>query len=262
MDPLRVCCWPFTATSDPRRNAGVIQKGLLAANRVGAQVLLTPECALTGYPSAARADFAGCDFDAVSACERQLTDQARELRLLLVLGTVGRHAGGISNQALACGVVPDQRYHKQCLTRTDRSHFVPGTASVVVETHGWRLGLGICYDLRFPDVWMTLAASGVDGFLVIAHMAGPDSDPGTKRRLIPSLCATRAAETATPLAFANTSAPDRYCDSACWDARGNPVASGQEGLVDAILQHRSSLDPWYQGVREMALRRWGTAQQR
>jgi predicted amidohydrolase len=259
MDELRTTCWAFTAGADIRANATAISHGLGAASRVGAAVLLTPECGLCGYPSAARESLADCDWRLLADCERQLAEQARTLGILLVLGTAGLHGAGVTNQALACGAVAEQRYHKQCLTPTDLKHFVPGHQQVVVETRGWRLGLGICYDLRFPDVWMSLAQAGVDAFLVIAHMAGPDADPGTKRRLIPTLCATRASETASPLAFANTSAPDRYCDSGCWDARGNPLVTGHEGLIDAKLVHRSSLDPWYQGLHDTAIGRWRSA---
>lgn len=39
----------------------------------------------------------------------------------------------------------------------------PGPAeAVVTEVEGWRVGLSICYDLRFPELYRTMAARGVD----------------------------------------------------------------------------------------------------
>ncbi|MBA3846734.1 MAG: hypothetical protein H0X45_08830 [Planctomycetes bacterium] len=148
------------------------------------------------------------------------------------------------------------RYRKQCLTPTDRKHFVAGDRPCVVDAFGWKLGIGICFDLRFADVCARLAAADADAFLMIAHMAGPDPDPGTKAAVVPRLCATRAAEWATPLAFCNSAVADRYCDSAVYDARGMEIAHVGDGLLRADLRHRDSFDPWYTNLRSEHLARW------
>lgn len=259
MEPLRAACLAFEASADIAANADRIRTGIAEAAAGGARILLTPECALTGYPSASRGDLAGVSWCAVAEHEDALALAAERAGMLLVLGTASSDGAGIGNEALACGAVPPTRYRKQCLTPTDRSHFVAGTAPVVVPFAGWRLGLAICYDLRFPDVFLALAAAGADAFLVIAHMAGPDPDPGTKAALIPALCAARAAETATPLLLVNTAAADRYLDSGCWDARGARIAAQASGLMATTLVHRDAFDPWYAGIRATALERWARA---
>ncbi len=261
-DPLPVAAMAFTATADVRANANAIAVALARAAADGARVLLTPECALTGYPSAARDDTVDLDWRLVAAREAELQDIARGLGLLLVLGTISNgtlgSGGRCTNDALCGGAIPAQRYAKQCLTPTDVAHFAPGGQGCVVSFAGWRLGIAICYDLRFPDVWMSLAEAGADAHLAIAHMAGPDPDPGTKGAVIPALCAARAAETATPLVFCNTAAADRYLDSGAWDARGLRVATRADGLMTTTLTHRDALDRWYTGLRATALARWRT----
>jgi predicted amidohydrolase len=254
--PLRAAALAFAAASDVAANAARVRAGIAEAAAAGARLLLTPECSLTGYPSAARGDLVGLDWCALGDAEDALALAAERAGIALVLGTVGRVDGGIANELLACGTVEPRRYRKQCLTPTDAKHFVAGHEFVIVEQAGWRLGLAICYDLRFPDLWLALAAEGADAFIVGAHMAGPDPDPGTKGTVIPALCAARAAETATPLLFGNTAASDRYLDSGCWDARGVRIATRAEGLMVADLHHREELDPWYAGLRATALERW------
>lgn len=256
MPLLPLALLPFTAHGDPRANAARIRAGIVAAAQVGARVLLTPECGLPGYPSAAQANLAGVDWGLIADLEDELARVAEQHGILLVTGSAAPGEGGCTNDALMCGAVAPVRYRKQCLTPTDRQHFVAGSAAVTVEFAGWRLGVAICYDLRFIDVFMRLAQAGADAFLVIAHMAGPDPDPGTKAALIPQLCATRAAELATPLAFCNTAAGNRYCDSAVWDARGMRVATAAEGLFTATLAPRETFDPWYANLRHEALTRW------
>jgi predicted amidohydrolase len=141
------------------------------------------------------------------------------------------------------------RYRKRCLTPGDTAHFQPGDTSPTITVDGWRLGLAICYDLRFPAVWRDLAQAEVDANLVIAHMAGVDPDPGTKAAVVPAFCAVRAAESATPLVFCNTAASDRWLDSGVWDARGVRTAESAHGLLVAEVAPRSALAPWYRGLR-------------
>src|SRR4051812_9041190 len=245
--PLPVALAAFEPVADPRANAAAVRAALAEAG--DARVLLTPECCLTGYPSAARGDLAGVDWCLVHDLEDDLALEARRRDVLLVLGTAGRFGDGFANEALACGAVAPTRYRKRCLTPTDRKHFVPGDAPALVEAFGWKLGLAICYDVRFGDVFADLAAAGADAFLLIAHMAGPDPDPGTKAQVVPRLCATRAAEWATPLAFCNSAVDDRYCDTAAWDARGIEVGRRAHGVLQVTLRRRDGFDPWYAGLR-------------
>ena len=249
---LAVAVLSLVAGNDISANARALRAGLEDAARGGARVVVAPECALTGYPSAARSDFCGVDWCAVAEHEDALLISAEKLGVLFVFGSAGPVAGGIGNQVVAGGVTAPVRYTKRFLTPTDTAHFVPGSSLVTVFAHGWRFGLGICFDLRFSSHWSALAAAGCDAFLVPSHMAGPDPDPGTKRAVIPALCTARAAEWATPLIFANTASDDRYCEAAIHDVRGLAVVSGT-GTLTATLRHRDSWDPWYAGIRHRAL---------
>ncbi|GDY15045.1 hypothetical protein LBMAG53_39230 [Planctomycetota bacterium] len=259
---MNIATWSFTATADPRSNRDEVRDGIAAAAAANARIVVMAECALTGYPGAARTDFSDVDWRLFGDLEDELAEAAKQSGVVLVLGTAspdGRPGGDprrITNDALAVGAgIAPVRYRKQCLTPGDTAHFVAGDSAVWFDCDGWRFGLGICYDLRFPDVWARLAAAGCDGFLCPAHLAGADPDPGTKAAVLPALCAARASELATPLVLANTAAPDRWLDSGAWDARGVRVASGT-GLVVSELVRRTAFAPWYAGIRDLALDRW------
>jgi omega-amidase len=250
-ESLRVAAIAMTAGAEPRANAATIAAALGTARAAGAALLLTPECALTGYPTAARASLDDLDWDEVLELEADLGTRARALGVGLVLGTAGRLSGVATNDALACGAVDGVvRYRKQCLTPPDRRHFAAGSEAGLFTCAGWRLGLTICFDVRFGDVWHELAGADADGFVNIAHMAGPDVDPGTKAEVIPAFYATRAAEWATPLVVCNTSAPDRWIDSAHWDARGVRVTSAADGLMVTELRRRVQHASWYTRLRD------------
>jgi len=49
----------------------------------------------------------------------------------------------------------------------------PGDEAVVAEVEDWRLGLSVCYDVRFPELYRILALEGAQFVTVPAHFTTP-----------------------------------------------------------------------------------------
>jgi predicted amidohydrolase len=49
----------------------------------------------------------------------------------------------------------------------------PGDEPVVATVEGWRLGLSVCYDVRFPELYRILALEGAELVTVPAHFTTP-----------------------------------------------------------------------------------------
>jgi len=49
----------------------------------------------------------------------------------------------------------------------------PGDEPVVAEAEGWRIGLSVCYDVRFPELYRILALEGAQLVTVPAHFTTP-----------------------------------------------------------------------------------------
>ncbi|TVR43479.1 MAG: hypothetical protein EA402_09610 [Planctomycetota bacterium] len=269
MTTLTVALHQFSAVPEIERNVQAISAAITSAAQARAQILLTCECALVGYPGAGRENLEGLNACAVADAEDLLHQRAAAADIALFLGSVSPWQGSWSNDLLACGAL-DQgqvgtRYRKRCLTPVDQKHFRAGQTPAWVTVAGWRLGLSICFDLRWSALWAELARGpddpklcghgGADAFLNAAHMAGPDVDPSTKAHIIPAMYATRAAEWATPLALANGAAADRWLDSGAWDARGCPLPSTplSPNLSLVTLSPRQDLHPWYALLRHLSL---------
>lgn len=259
INPLPVALHHSTSSADIARNVQAISTAIERSQRAGAQLLVTCECALVGYPGATRESLDNLQPCAVADSEDLLHQRAAKAGITLLLGSVSPWADGWSNDLVACGAIENaqsgMRYRKRCLTPIDAKHFQPGTTCAWINVAGWRLGLSICYDLRYNGLWAELAHGGADAFISAAHMAGPDVDPGTKVAVIPAMYATRAAEWATPLALANSAADDRWVESGAWDARGCAMAATT--LADDLrlvrLTPRQDLHPWYVGLRQLSL---------
>jgi nitrilase len=102
---------------------------------------------------------------------------ARDNRVWVVGGTVPIECGDPARVRSACLVYDDAgkrvaRYDKRHLfafahgaEKYDESRTIePGTASVALDSPFGRLGLSVCYDLRFPELYR--AAGAVDAWFV------------------------------------------------------------------------------------------------
>jgi predicted amidohydrolase len=49
----------------------------------------------------------------------------------------------------------------------------PGEEAVVADVEGWRIGLSVCYDVRFPELYRILALEGAELLTVPAHFTTP-----------------------------------------------------------------------------------------
>src|SRR5690606_20081959 len=55
----------------------------------------------------------------------------------------------------------------------ESANAVPGARAVVVDTPAGRLGLTVCYDLRFPELFRRLVSEGAEIFSVPSAFTGP-----------------------------------------------------------------------------------------
>ncbi len=125
--------------------------------------------------------------------QRFLAQAARELRIWVVGGTLPLRTGDdqrVRNTTLVYG--PDgacaARYDKIHLFRYDNGRerydeartIEPGAQPVVFDLPArdgrrWRIGLSVCYDLRFPELYRQLSREGAEVLLVpsaFTHVTG------------------------------------------------------------------------------------------
>lgn len=113
-----------------------------------------------------------------------MAQAAKELQLWVVAGTLPLEADDdqhVLNTSLVYSPNGEcvARYDKIHLFQFDngREHYTEaaavqaGTQPVVCDIHAkngetWRLGLSVCYDLRFPELYRALSAQGADLLLV------------------------------------------------------------------------------------------------
>ncbi len=201
-NPITVGLWQCTAAPlDVAGNLRRLDQTAQQASQLGAAVLVCPEMFLTGYNIGRSAVL-------------QLAQAADGSNANAVAGIALRHSIALvygypelDRQGLVFNAAQWVSASGECLLNyrktalfgaLDRSQFSPGEAgSALVELHGWRIGMLICYDIEFPEHARRLALAGADLIVVpTANMAGYDF---VARSLVP----VRAYENQVYVAYAN-----------------------------------------------------------
>jgi predicted amidohydrolase len=174
--PLRVAAIQAEAVpGDVPANVATAARLTERAAADGAAIAVFPELFVPAYhPPTLAARPADCDVPADAAgqvCDARLAPlkaAAADLGVAVLIGASVRHPGQrrtISLLLVAAGQAA-VAYDKQHLWGTDEPRlFSPGQRGTVLSCSGWRLGLGICYDVSFPEHARSAALAGAHAYV-------------------------------------------------------------------------------------------------
>jgi predicted amidohydrolase len=176
---MRAAAVQLTSTADRDRNLATADRLTRRAAAAGAELVVLPEkWAVLGSPEDVVAGAEPFDGPAL----RWASATARELGIDLVAGSIAERVPGAdrgSNTSVHFGPDGEQKavYRKVHMfdvevggtTYRESENEAPGDELVVSETaQGVGLGMSICYDLRFPELYRILAVRGARILLVPA----------------------------------------------------------------------------------------------
>jgi predicted amidohydrolase len=182
---MRAAIWQATTGIDPLLGARALVEAVEEAARQGADMLFTPEMSAVLDRDRARAAATVVD-EAEDVALAAAREAAARAGLWVHLGSLAVRAGDgrLANRAFvidAAGTVR-ARYDKLHLFDADpaagqfyreSATYRPGERMVAVDTPWGRLGLAICYDLRFPALFAALAEAGATLLAVPAAFTVP-----------------------------------------------------------------------------------------
>lgn len=154
----------------PERNLARAREFAAQAHEAGADLLLLPELWLHGYDLERAGEWATRLGEGGFA---EMAAMAREFQIHLAGSILERHETGISNTAVLYGRDGELlgSYRKMHLFRLMHEHryLTPGSHATICDTPWGATGLGICYDLRFPELFRTMALAGAKLFVIPAQ---------------------------------------------------------------------------------------------
>jgi predicted amidohydrolase len=169
---MKVACVQVCAADDMARNLAVVGECVKEAGAAGANLITTPE-----NVSLMAADRAQLLHHAVEEAEHpavaHFSNLAATVGRWVLAGSIGVAAGDgrIFNRSLLFG--PDgaiaARYDKIHMfdvtlpngeVYNESRNYRPGSAAVTADLGGIRLGMTVCYDIRFPSLYRLLGQAG------------------------------------------------------------------------------------------------------
>jgi len=202
----RVAAIQMTTSADVGRNTAAAAELLRHAAALGARVAALPEnFAFMGMSEADKLAIA--EEEGTGPIQDMLAALARELGLWIVAGTLPLRVPGDARVAAASLVFDDAggrvaRYDKIHLFdvaipgRDERycesASIRPGDTPVCVDTPAGRLGMAVCYDLRFPELFRRLLGQGAEWFCLPSAFTAPTGrahwETLLRARAIENLC--------------------------------------------------------------------------
>ena len=228
------------APGDLKANVRKIRDFSAQAKKSGSELIVFPEMVDTGYSMPAIQEHAtSWNEGAVPT----LQETAKELSIAILVGVSDRDSSRVYNSQVlidANGKII-AKYRKTHLVTAapldERPYFTAGDEFASCKIDKFNLGLGICYDLRFPEFYRTLAVNHGANVLI-----NSSAWPFPRVEHLRILALARAIENQSYLVLANRVGTDdgvTFCGtSAIIDPYGVIIASAsadREELIQAEL---------------------------
>jgi deaminated glutathione amidase len=183
-DRIRVACVQMTSRADKAANLERAEGLVAQAAATGADVVVLPE-KWNGIGDAAFYHESAEPLDGGESVAAMST-WARTHGITLVGGSIVELREGREKRSNTCLVFDSDgglvaTYRKIHLFDVEVGGVVyreseseePGEEAVVAEAEDWNIGLSICYDVRFPELYRILALEGAQLVTVPAHFTTP-----------------------------------------------------------------------------------------
>jgi predicted amidohydrolase len=183
-DRIRVACVQMTSRADKPANLETAERLVAQAAATGADVIVLPE----KWNAIGNAQVYLENAELIEGGESvaAMSDWARRHGVTLVGGSIAERREGrekLSNTSLVFDPSGEivAVYRKIHLFDVEVGGVVyheseveePGEEPVVAELEDWKIGLSVCYDIRFPELYRILALEGAELVTVPAHFTTP-----------------------------------------------------------------------------------------
>lgn len=183
-DRIRVACVQMTSRTDKAANLETAERLVAQAAATGADVVLLPE-KWNGIGDAAYYHETAEPLEGGQSVAAMST-WARTHGITLVGGSIVELREGREKRSNTSLVFDPEgglvaTYRKIHLFDVEVGGVVyreseseePGAEAVVADAEDWKLGLSVCYDIRFPELYRILALEGAQLVTVPAHFTTP-----------------------------------------------------------------------------------------
>ena len=198
---------------NPQANLAKAEQAIREAVAQQAQLIVFPEDFVTGPLSGNKA-YADYEHQYV----QRFQQLARQYAIDIVPGSIIEgDTNGLYNTTYYIAKTGEilGHYRKVHLWLPERSYILPGETHPVFDTAYGKVGLIICWDLMFPEVFRAMLKEGVEMVICPSYWCFEDAGEGLRHdanaevKLVNALCVARAFENEIVLIYVNAAGSAR-----------------------------------------------------
>lgn len=233
---IRVAAGQFQLEPDLQANLQKINAFLDHANADDVELIVFPEMALTGYPPPG---YTNIDFIVQENTEKalkQLQIRAGELSMAIAIGAGWKDKDGAwRNRAFFIDEKGNllEYYDKVQQTDHERKFFVDGDRLPVFEWKGLTLGMLICMDMRYPELWRLMRKQ--DATLML-HLAAAYGGRVWKVPVLEGTMRANVASNGFHIVSCNNAGPTPMMISAVYNNRGMILSKANYAVEQLIWE--------------------------
>lgn len=255
---MKIGAYQFAITNDIDHNLNIIKKAIIQASQEGVKLLVFPECALTGYPPRDIPNSSSVKFDELTCAYEQLQNLAVGNAMHIIVGTITREAGKYYNSAILFAPYGEKMiYHKRALWGWDKDNFSIGNANGVFDIEGLRVGIRICFEVRFPEFFRELYQEHTDLNIVLFYDVS-DYDDVERYELIKSHIRTRAVENVTYTLTVDAICPYQTAPTALYDKSGCSLIELERNQEKLLVYDFENAEPDFGELGRKEISDWLT----
>lgn len=251
---MRIAAYQFAVSGNIECNLSKIVDCVYKAANQKIDLVVFAECAITGYPPRDVSDSKSVDFKSLTNIYIKLQSIADETGVSFIVGTIAKDDENIYNRANLFQPHTDIEYYdKRALWGWDKDNFAQGINKGVFIIGGLKVGVRICFEVRFPEYFRELYIEKTDLNIVMFYDVS-EIDDIDRYNMIKGHLQTRAIENVCQTLSVNSIAPYQTAPTALFDKSGRILSEcerNQEGFMVYDLE-KKVLDFGEKGRKEIS----------
>lgn len=228
--------YQFEGSGNISNNFETMRNAIIQASLQNVRLLVFHECALTGYPPLKISNAKEIDYSLVADCMSNFQRLSEQYDMFLAVGSTTKRESGIYNSMQVFSPYGEKlhSYDKRALWGWDCENFTKGYDTGIYEIDGIKIGVRICFEVRFPEYFRELYKEHVD-LCVVSFCDVMDSDCIDRYELIKSHLRTRAVENVMTILSVNDISPFQTAPTAVIDIDGNVVKELERNINGLLV---------------------------